>query len=387
MNQAPTHSKLLLPGLFLLGVLMRMPITVVPSIVNQIAKSFSVSVTSLGILTTIPLLCFGCLSFIMATIAQRVGNEMTIELAIAGLTIGAFLRTQNFASLIIGSVLIGMAITGINVLLPAIVADKYANRAGSITGMYSIATTLFSAIGAYTITPISNHIGWQSGLAIVASIALLTAILWLPNLHYNHPQPVTTAHSQTKIWRHRNAWFLLVYFGCQSFVFYSCVAWLPSIAMNAGLSNDKASVIAGLFQLFSIPCAYFIPVIAAKMTHHRPLIFFASCTTIIGCLMMLAAMKSLVYFTIVALFLGFGTSTSFVLGMTLFTLKSKTPAIARQLSGMVQSGGYLIAALGPVSVGGLNHLTANWISGICLLVIVSLVYTLCGSLVDRQRYI
>lgn len=54
---------------------------------------------------------------------------------------------------------------------------------------------------------------------------------------------------------------------------------------------------------------------------------------------------------------------------------------------MVQSGGYLIAALGPVSVGGLNHLTANWTSGIFLLMIIALIYTLCGSLVDRQRYV
>lgn len=368
---------------------MRMPITVIPSIVDPIAKSFRVEVTSLGILTTIPLLCFGCFSLIIATIAQKLGNELTIELAIVGLTVGAFLRIPSFTSLIIGSILVGIGITGINVLLPAIVADKYPSHTGSITGMYSIATTLFSAIGAYWVTPISNHSSWQIGLIIVGLITLFAVIFWLPNLHYNHLQPNTTEifSGNVKIWQRRNAWLLLVYFGCQSFAFYSCVAWLPSIAMSAGLNNNRASLIAGLFQLFSIPFAYFIPVFAAKMIDQRPLILFAGCMCIIGSLMMLANIKSMAYFTLVAFFLGAGTSTSFVLGMTLFTIKAKTPAIARQLSGMVQSGGYLIAALGPVSVGSLNHLTSNWVLGIALLVIVALIYTFCGSLVGSKRYI
>ena len=387
MNQAPAHSKLLLPGLFLLGVLMRMPITVIPSIINQIAKSFGIPATNLGILTTIPLLCFGCFSFIIATIAQKAGNEWTIELAIIGLTIGAFLRTQNFICLISGTILIGMAITGINVLLPAIVTDKYANRAGNVTGMYSIAPTLFSAIGAYMSTPISSHSSWQTGLALVGLVALLTAIIWLPNLRFNRSQKTAASGNKVKIWQRRNAWLLLVYFGCQSFVFYTCVAWLPSIAMNAGLNNNQASLVAGLFQLFSIACAYIIPVVAAKMARHQYLVLFAGLTSIIGCLMMLFKISSLAYFALVAFFLGTGTSTSFVLGMTLFTLKSKTPAIARQLSGMVQSGGYLIAALGPVIVGSLNHLTSSWGAGIFLIIIIALVYMFCGSLVGRERYI
>lgn len=154
--------------------------------------------------------------------------------------------------------------------------------------------------------------------------------------------------------------------------------------MSAGLNNNQASLVAGLFQLFSIPFAYFVPVVAAKMIDQRPLILFAGCMCIIGSLMMLANVKSMAYFTLVAFFLGAGTSTSFVLGMTLFTIKAKTPAIARQLSGMVQSGGYLIAALGPVSVGNLNHLTANWVAAI---VVVALIYAFCGSLVGRERYI
>lgn len=121
-----------------------------------------------------------------------------IEFALIGLTVGAFLRIHSFSSLIIGSILVGIGITGINVLLPAIVADKYPNRAGSITGMYSIATTLFSAIAAYAIMPIS-HSSWQTGLIIVALIACFTVIFWVPNLRYNRSQADTSTTSSSKI--------------------------------------------------------------------------------------------------------------------------------------------------------------------------------------------
>lgn len=45
---------------------------------------------------------------------------------------------------------------------------------------------------------------------------------------------------------------------------HSVVAWLPTIAMSAGLSSDQASLIAGLLQLFALPFAFAVPVIAAK---------------------------------------------------------------------------------------------------------------------------
>ncbi|MCG4607501.1 hypothetical protein L0O74_14335, partial [Bifidobacterium longum] len=58
------------------------------------------------------------------------------------------------------------------------------------------------------------------------------------------------------MWKNKTAWLILVYFGLSSFVFYTTVAWLPSIAISAGLSHNQSSLIAGLFQLFSMPGAF-----------------------------------------------------------------------------------------------------------------------------------
>lgn len=388
MEKVKKHSPLLIVGLLLLGVCMRMPITAIPSVIKEIAQTFNVPSTSLGILTTIPLLCFGLLSTIVSTTAQKIGNELTIEIAMVLMFVGSYFRIFSFSSLMIGTVLVGIAITCINVLLPAIIADKYPERIGSVTGMYNTAMTLFAAIGAYTITPITHHSSWQTAVTIISAIALIAAIVWLPNLKYNERATVDTdAPKGTNMWKNMNAWWMLLFFGGQCFVFYSIVAWLPSIAMDAGLTSDQASLIAGLLQLFSIPFAFLIPVIATKMTNRQPIVLFAGIVGMIGTIMMFFHVSSFAYYCVIALLLGAGTTTTFVLAMTLFGLKTKSAADTRNLSGMVQSIGYLISALGPIVVGNLNAQTHSWTASLVVILIAAIFFTICGCITERHQYV
>ncbi len=388
MEKVKKHSPLLILGLLLLGVCMRMPITSIPSVIKEIAQTFNVAPTSLGILTTIPLLCFGLLSSVVSATAQRIGNELTIAIAMVLMFIGSYLRIISFPLLMVGTILVGVAITCINVLLPAIITDKFPERIGSITGMYNTAMTLFAAIGAYAITPITHQSSWQTAVILISLIALISAIVWLPNLKYNeHATAGQQADKGTNMWKEVNAWWLLLFFGFQCFVFYSVVAWLPTIAMSAGLSSDQASLIAGLLQLFALPFAFAVPVIAAKMTNRQPIMLAAGVSAMVGTVMMFFPVNSFAYFCVVALLLGAGSTTTFVLAMTLFGLKTKSSADTRNLSGMVQSIGYLIAALGPVIVGNLNAQTHNWFASVAVILVAAFLFTLFGMLAERYQYI
>lgn len=388
MEKVKKHSPLLILGLLLLGVCMRMPITSIPSVIKEIAQTFNVAPTSLGILTTIPLLCFGLLSSVVSSTAQRIGNELTLAVAMVLMFIGSYLRILNYSLLMVGTVLVGIAITCINVLLPAIIADKYPDRIGSVTGMYNTAMTLFAAIGAYAITPITHHSSWQTAVIIISIIALITAIVWLPNLKYNERGGSGTQSDRgTNMWKKLNAWWLLLFFGFQCFVFYSVVAWLPTIAMDAGLSGNQSSLIAGLLQLFALPFAFAVPVIAARMTNRQPILLIAGIASMVGAIMMLFPVNSFAYYCVVALLMGAGSTTTFVLAMTLFGLKTRSAADTRNLSGMVQSVGYLIAALGPVIVGNLNAQTHNWFASCIVIFVASFLFTLFGMFAERHQYV
>ena len=102
MNNTRKHSAFLILGIFLLGACMRTPITSIPSIVGSIAASFHVATTSLGILTTIPLICFGLIAVVVPMIGQRLGNELTIAIALLILFAGSWLRILSYSSLMIG---------------------------------------------------------------------------------------------------------------------------------------------------------------------------------------------------------------------------------------------------------------------------------------------
>ena len=114
---------------------------------------------------------------------------------------------------------------------------------------------------------------------------------------------------------------------------------------------------------------------------------FAGTISLIGTGMMFFPVNSLVYYIFVALFLGAGTTTTFVLAMTLFGLKTKSSADTRNLSGMVQSVGYLISALGPIVVGNLYSQTHNWFASLIVIAIAAIFFTVCGVIAERKQFV
>lgn len=69
------HSKFLVPGIIVVGMVLRLPFTSIPPILGNIARSLHVPVSSLGILTTIPLLAFAIFSVFAPKVAQKLGLE------------------------------------------------------------------------------------------------------------------------------------------------------------------------------------------------------------------------------------------------------------------------------------------------------------------------
>lgn len=386
MNKPIQHSRLLIPGIFLLGACMRTPITSIPSIVKEIAQSFHIPETSLGILTTIPLICFGIFSVIIPAISRRWGNEMAIAISLALLTLGSLMRIANYSMLIWGTILVGVAITFINVLLPAIITDNLPTRVGSMTSLYNVSLSLFSAIGAYAITPLAQAANWNFAVAILSLLPLLTLLLWLPNLRFNHRDHQASTKG-ANMWKNPRAWAMLIYFGASSFIFYTIVAWLPSMAESAGMSHNTASIVASLFQLFSLPASFAAPVLAARLHHRQVMVWITGALVVIGTILLMLPIGGLVYYALISALLGLGTAGTFSFIMTLFSLKTKSTADTSSLSGMVQSLGYLIAAIGPVIIGQLKAVTSSWMVSEIVMLIVTIIYTVTGLITEHHRLI
>ena len=384
-----SQKAFLIAGIILLGACMRSPFTALPSVITEISDSFHVPVTSLGMLTTIPLLCFGILSSFVPIICRRIGNNVAILGALVLLMVGAYTRVISYSALMIGTLLVGIAITFINVLLPAIITEQLPHQVGLMTSLYGVALDMFSAIFAYVITPLTLLFDWQIAVVILSTLVVITFFIWLPNVK----RPITPVNKPVhiekhqSIWHNWRAWCLLFYMAGSSMSFYITVTWLPTIARNHGMSSNSASIIAGFLQLFSMPAAFVIPLWASKMAKRNVLIWGSSILTGIGFLGLMLPTANFAYYTIMTICLGLGTAASYSLIMTLFGLKTKNPNTTRDLSGMVQSVGYIIASLGPVTTGWLKSITNTWNWSLLVSFIVVVICTIFGLWAENKPYI
>lgn len=85
--------------------------------------------------------------------------------------------------------------------------------------------------------------------------------------------------------------------------------------------------------------------------------------------------------------IGVGVGTIFSLSMMFFSLRTQSTHEATELSGMAQSFGYLLAAVGPVLFGGLHDITHSWTIPLLMLIVVSALIFIVGMRAGKNEYV
>ncbi len=94
-----------------------------------------------------------------------------------------------------------------------------------------------------------------------------------------------------------------------------------------------------------------------------------SACAIVGTGMLLFQTSSFAYWLTVNALIGIAVSALFPYLLVIFSMKSHTPSQTAQLSGMVQSGGYFLAAFGPTLFGFSFNLFGSWtVAALCLFI-------------------
>lgn len=88
-----------------------------------------------------------------------------------------------------------------------------------------------------------------------------------------------------------------------------------------------------------------------------------------------------------AIMIGISLGSSFSLAMMLFGLRTSNAYDAAELSGMAQSVGYLLAAIGPTFVGYLHDATHGWRLPMFFLIGVAVLVLIFGVAAGRNRLI
>lgn len=365
---------LLAAGILLISFNLRASMAAVGPLANVIREAMGLSSSAVGLLTTLPLLAFGVVSLLIPLVTRHLGAAATLAMAMGLLTVGILLRSApSVLALFAGTLLLGIAIAFGNVLLPGIVKEHFSSRFGLMTSLYSSLLSVGASLAAGISIPLAASLpgGWRGSLASWALWAFLALLLWLPQLKRSAPDAGNGSYMQSmrRMGRSRLAWNVALFMGLQSFVFYVVLAWLPDMLQSRGMEPEYAGWMLSLSQITSVVGSLLIPVWAARKADQRGIVLFLFAVELLSLLgLMLPGMGPAELW--VGL-LGINLGGAFSLALYMIGMRAADTTTANELSGLVQSIGYLVAAAGPFVAGSLFDLTGNWTWALALLALIS----------------
>ncbi|QHA09948.1 MFS transporter [Streptomyces broussonetiae] len=180
------------------------------------------------------------------------------------------------------------------------------------------------------------------------------------------------------------AWAVAGFLGLVSLMSYALMAWLPEIMHADGYDQAEAGMMVSVIQIISIPLGLGIPVLAARLSTQRPLITGIAATKAVALTGVVLAPEAGWLWIV---FLGVATGSAFPLAFTLLSLRSPSPDVAVQLSGMAQTTGYLVAGLGPLVTGLMHSFTGGRRMPLLLLLVLLVPETTFGLFAGRPSFV
>lgn len=345
-------------GIMVVSANLRPAVVAVGPLIDDIKVSEGFGSAAAGLLTTLPVLCFGLIAPIAPRIAARYGIERTIFAAMALLCAAIVARmVPNMFALFVGSALAGVAIGICNVVLPALIKRDFSHRSGLMTGLYSMTLSGGAALAAGLTVPIYTAVdeNWRVALGSWALLAALGLVLWIPQLSRIHR--ISTTPLPASLWRNKIAWAITIFMASQSLIFYTFTAWLPEYLMDRGTSKAAAGGMLALAQTAALLMALVAPIIAVRFRDQRVLTLAFCAVCAIG-FIGLVTTDELTIVWVMLIASGPGAAISLVL--LFMVLRSSSTVQTSQVSGMAQSVGYCLAAVGPLAIGALHDITGSW---------------------------
>ncbi|OWY39817.1 cyanate transporter [Xenophilus sp. AP218F] len=378
---------LLLLGLVLVGLNLRPALSSLSPVLGSVVAATGMSSTMAGLLTTLPVACLGIFGPLAPHLARRLGSEKTIALALSILALGILLRTQlGLFGLFAGSVLAGAGIGITGVLLPGIVKRDFARKASLMTGVYTMALCAGAALAAGLTVPVQEHFqhDWRPALAVWATPALLALLVWWPQLKGG---PIAH-HGKWEVkglWRDPLAWQVTLFMGLQSSMAYIVFGWLPSILIDRGLTPMSAGLMLSLSTMVQVLASLLVPALSHRCVDQRPPILATALCVVSGLMgMLFAPVDNLLPW---AVLLGLGQGGIFSVALSLLAHRSPDSHVAAHLSGMAQGVGYMLASLGPLSVGLIRDHTHSVYPLALLFALIASATLGMGMLAGRKRLV
>ncbi|MGH3349913.1 MAG: MFS transporter [Nocardioides sp.] len=357
----------LLAVILLVGLNLRGSIAAVSPLLPDIRADLHMSSAAAGLLTSLPVLCFALGAPGAAWLGRRLGIYRALLLGCLVIALATVIRPYAGTWLLLGTtVLLGLAMTVGNVLMPVAIKRDFGSAAGRITGVSTASLSTGAALAAALTPALAVWLGWRHALAVWAVLGVVAAVaLARPAAQgrrsLSGPTTPTAPRSRgtgTGLRTNPVAWAVTAFLGLQSVTYYAVTAWMPTLLRDtAGLSLADAGLAMSLFQVLGIPGTLLVPVLIHRGRDQRALgvtIGVAWLVMVLG--LVVAPGLWPVWCVAGGIVQGMGISYAF----TILVLRSADDHVAARLSAMMQLLGYIVGASGPFLVGLIQGATGSW---------------------------
>ena len=319
----------------LVALNLRPAVTSVAPLLGDMRDELGTSATWAGLLTTMPGLCFAAAGLTAPRLSSRFGLGRVISAALVVLTAGLVLRTVDGPHVVIGATLLACAgIALINVLIPVVIKGSFPTRVGLMTGIYTAALQGGGALvrpspPASRSRSAAGGWPWRHG----RRSRVLALLAWLPaSRRHRSSWAVSTelTGEPRSLLRNRLAWTVTLFFGCQAFLAYIVMGWLPQIFIDNGIGKVQAGILVGLVSLIGVPVALIISPLAARTANQSGWIVALGVLGFAGAVGLLVAPAAAPW--VWSVLIGVGMS-AFSIALTVIALRARNAEDTAQLSG------------------------------------------------------
>lgn len=381
-------QTILILGIILISINLRTSIASVGPLIPFIREDLAISNGLAGFLTTLSLLTFAVFSLFAPSIGKKLGHGKAIFLGILLLAIGVVLRVMGGIELLyIGTAITGIGIVIANVLMIPFFKARLPEKIGLMTAILSTGMSLFAAVASGISVPLAVDLGlgWRGSLASWVVLMVLALVVWIPQMSSRRAGHQGDLLKAKNVWKSKLAWQVTLFMGAQSVMYFTMVTWLPDMLIARGMTPVKAGLALSYMQLISLIGTFFVPNILIKLKEQSNVILIVGIGYLIG-YSALFIQNELVAFAALTV-IGIGSGASLSIAYTLISLRSAEDLTTAKLSGMVQSAGYILAALGPLVFGISLDLFDNWDILIWFLLIMTVQFIGFGLPAGRNRKI
>lgn len=378
-----------LAGLILLALNLRGPLVAVSAVAVDLQTDLGMTAGTVGLLTSLPVLCFGLATPAASGVIGRLGIELSVLATLLVIFVGILVRSAGAVpAAFAGTLLIGLAITVGNLLGPLIVGRDFRTRVALMTGTYTAALNVGSMLALAVSGPLAAAFGWQIALAAAAVVPVLAALVWGPLAVLARRRPATPAHprnrpadqpaaGQRSVFRRPSTWLLTGAFAGQAYAYYGLTAWLPTVLVDEqGMTRGAAGAASSIFQVAALVGAFGAPVIINRLG--GPLVSFLV-NGVLWAALPLGLLLAPDLWVVWSASSGIAQGGGFVTIFTVVVWRARNLRENRQLSSVVQTGGYCVAAVGPTLLGALNDGTGAWTASLLTAFAGTMVLTVLGA--------